>query len=136
MHARNYDGANVCIREGTYPSLQQDREQYMHSFQMQLAGILDRRRPAGAGPDGVEEQRMVEACQSRTSIVPLSRRCKYRYHRPGVQVERSLRAKCRSMYVHCSIVRALRHFLRCDQGTQAAVLMDEGGRRTPCRDSP
>src|SRR5258706_1660499 len=136
MHARNYDEANVCSREGTYPSSQQDRERYMHNFQMQLAGILDRRRVVGTGLDGTEEQQMVEACQSKTSIVPLSRRCKHRFHRPGIQVERGLSANWRPIHVHCSIVRALRHFLRYDQGTQATVLMDKGGRRTLCRDSP
>ena len=135
MYAHNYDGANVCIREDTYLSLRQDRERYMHSFQMQLADTLDRRRAAGVEPDGTEEERMVEACQSKMSIVPSSRTCKYRCHLPRIRVERGLIAKWQPTYVHCSIVQALRHFLRYAQGTQATVLMDEGGRRMLCRDS-
>src|SRR5258708_35079204 len=99
MHAHSYGGANGCIPEGTYPSLQQGRERCMHSFQMQSVDILDRRQAVGAEPDGMEEQRMAEACQSKTSIEPSSRRCKYRWFQPGIQGERGLIAKWRPTYV-------------------------------------
>lgn len=135
MHARNYGGANGCIPEGTYPSLQQDMERCTHSSRMQLADILDRRRAVGAEPDGMEELRMAEAYQSKTNIVPSSKRCKHRWFQPGIQGERELIAKWRPTYVRCSTVRVLLHFLGYDQGIQATVLMGEGGRRMLCKDS-
>lgn len=135
MHAHNYGGANGCIPEGTYPSLQQGRERCMHSFRMRLADILDRRRAAGAEPDGMEEKQMAGAYQPKTSIAPSGRRCKYRWFQPGIQGERGLTAKWRPTYVRCSTVRGLLRFPGSDQGIQATVLMDEGGRRMLCRDN-
>lgn len=135
MHVRSYGGASGCIPEGTYPSLQQGMGRCMHNFRMQLADILDRRQAAGSEPDGMEERQMVEACQSKMSIVPSSRWYKHRWFQPGIQGERGRIAKWQRTYVRCSTVRVLLRFLGYDQGIQATALMDEGGRRMLCRDS-
>jgi hypothetical protein len=113
MHARNYDGANACIREGTYLSLQQGRARYMHSSRMRLADIPDRRLAVGVEPGGTEEQRMVEACQSKPSIVSSNKTCKNRCPQPGIQGERRLIAKSRQR----TYIAALSEYLVALQGT-------------------